>query len=479
MDKFAFIEKASRIHNNKYDYSKVDYKNNKTKVCIICPEHGEFWQRPDNHMGQKQGCPKCGRKIVADKLSKKQNDFIRESSLIHNNKYDYSKVNYKQAHEKVCIICPEHGSFFTTPHNHLKGYNCPVCSKEKSSQERIVSQEEFIAKAEKLHGDTYDYSKVRYEGSFKYITITCPKHGDFKTLAYVHLQGSGCPACRNSKPQNEIADFIETLGFEIKKNVRTIIPPLEIDIYIPEKKIGIEFNGLYWHSESKLCNSKYHLNKTLRCEQEGIQLIQIFENEWISKKEIIKSILRSKLGKIENKVFARKTEVRYINDDKNFLEENHIQGKVSGEKIKIGLFYDKQMLGILTFGKPRFNKNYDLEILRFCYKKDIVVVGGFSKMLAFFRKDFPDSSLITYSDRRYSNGNVYRNNGFKKINETTPNYFYLKNGKLFSRIGFQKHKLKNKLKNYDNQLTERENMKNNGFDKIYDCGSLVFEKGVH
>ena len=162
-----FVKKAREVHGDKYDYSKVEYTNNYTKVCIICPEHGEFWQAPNNHINQKQGCPKCSHRSY--KLSNEE--FTIKAKEIHGNKYDYSKVDYVNNRTKVCIICPEHGEFWQTPYKHLNKQGCPRCYGNIKS-----NTEEFIAKAREVHGNKYDYSKVEYSGCENKVCIICPEH---------------------------------------------------------------------------------------------------------------------------------------------------------------------------------------------------------------------------------------------------------------------------------------------------------------
>lgn len=194
MTKEDFITKSKEIHGSKYDYSKVNYVNSQTKVCIICPEHGEFWQKPNSHLNGC-GCPKCGIKQSSSTRTNTTEEFIKESSIIHNNFYDYSKVVYEGKDKKVCIICPKHGEFWQTPHNHLGGHGCIKCKNEKQSQNYKDTLETFIEKARKTHGNKYDYSKVNYIDSQTKICIICPEHGEFWQKPNNHIHGWGCAKC--------------------------------------------------------------------------------------------------------------------------------------------------------------------------------------------------------------------------------------------------------------------------------------------
>ena len=202
-----FIDKANLIHNNKYDYSKVNYINNSTKVCIICPEHGEFWQTPRNHL-IGQGCPLCNGTF---KLTNQE--FIEKANLIHNNKYDYSKVKYVNNNTKVCIICPKHGEFWQTPHHHLNGHGCSKCRNENNGDRRRHNTEDFIRKSKSIHGEKYNYDKVNYVNSYSKVCIICPDHGEFWQSPYVHIQGHECPECakikRAKNNKHSIDEFIQ------------------------------------------------------------------------------------------------------------------------------------------------------------------------------------------------------------------------------------------------------------------------------
>ena len=176
--KEEFIIKSKKIHGNKYDYSKVDYVNNTMKVCMICPEHGEFYQTPKDNLNGC-GCPKCALNKRRDKRRKNVNDFITEAKKVHGDKYDYSKVEYINANTNIIIICPIHDEFKQTAHNHLRGQGCPKCSNSKKGEYQKSNTEDFIKKSKLVHGNKYDYSKVIYINNRIKVSIICPEHGDF------------------------------------------------------------------------------------------------------------------------------------------------------------------------------------------------------------------------------------------------------------------------------------------------------------
>lgn len=276
-----------------------------------------------------------------------------------------------------------------------------------------------------------------------------------------------------SSGENDVANWLTSVGEAVILHERNLLNPQELDIYLLEKKLAIEYNGIYWHS-TRLLEKKYHLEKTIKCEKAGVQLLHIYDIEWETKQDIWKSIILSKLGKA-TKIFARKCTIKLVQskDANEFCSKNHLSG-VSHSKANIGLYYDNELVSLMTFAKPRFNKKHEWEILRFCNKLNTQVVGGASKLFSHFVKEYNPNSIITYANRRYSDGNLYEKLGFAKIGESTPNYFYTLGKNLMSRMAFQKHKLSEKLTEYDATKTEEENMRINGYYRIYDCGNLIY-----
>jgi hypothetical protein len=475
-----FIKRAKEIHGEKYDYSKVEYVNNHTKVCIICPKHGEFWQIPSNHLNtnRPRGCPFCGIETTNLKNTYSKEKFIEKAKLKHKNKYDYSKVVYEKSNEKICIICPEHGEFWQTPASHLMGYGCPYCSGNAK-----LNTKTFIEKAKEIHGDKYDYSKVYYINSQTPVLITCPEHGDFWQIPNNHLSKEySCPKCNStaSKKEKEIVEFIKTLtNEEIIENDKNIINPFEIDIYIPKLSLAIEFDGLRWHSENFCEDKKYHLKKTLECEKKGIRLIHIFEDEWDFKKEIIKDIIERIVNVNFNKIFARNCDIKLTpsNEARTFINENHLQSYVNSN-INIGLYYNEELVSLMCFGKKRINlgnKSTDnhFELLRYCTKKGTTIIGGASKIFNYFIKTYNPENVISYSDNRLFLGKIYEKLGFSLKHVSPPNYFYVIGRKRENRFKFRKDILVKE--GYDKNKTEHEIMLERGIYRIYDCGCKVWE----
>ena len=285
-DNKDFVDKSNLKHNYRYDYSKVEYVNNSTKVEIICPEHGSFWQSPREHFEGK-GC-----KICAGNSKSSVAEFVQKAMKIHGNKYDYSNCEYVNNFTKVDIKCNKCGlNFKQEPKNHLSGKGCANCNGGVKQ-----TYDEFIEKAKQIHGEKYDYSNVDYQNNRTKVSIICLKHGLFKQSPFNHLNGNGCPKCKSiiSKPEIELQDFIKSLGFKIKTNDRKIIKPYELDIYIPELRKAIEFNGTYWHYDKTNPNCKpscYHSTKSKLCKSLNINLLHLREDLWKKDKEKIKKIL--------------------------------------------------------------------------------------------------------------------------------------------------------------------------------------------
>lgn len=238
-----FIRRAKLLHKDKYDYSKTEYVNYKTPVCIICPVHGEFWQIPSNHL-MGRGCIKCGGKCRLDNEA-----FIERARKVHHNKYDYSRVEYTNNSTKICIVCPVHGEFWQIPNDHLRGEGCPKCANSKLRKMYSSTKDEFIEKARRIHGDKYDYSKVEYINSTTKINIICPEHGEFLCTPANHLRNRGCPVCSVSKHvyEQRIYDFLLTI-FHTEDVVREyknrdIFGMKSLDFYIPKYKLAIEHQG--------------------------------------------------------------------------------------------------------------------------------------------------------------------------------------------------------------------------------------------
>ena len=287
-----FIKKAKKIYGDKYTYDKVQYKKSNIDVCITCPEHGDFFVTPNDFL-DGHACKKCAAFSRSKKLSSNTEEFIKKAKLIHGDKYDYSKTEYSGNDIAVCIICPEHGEFFQTPHSHLKGRGCKKCGIDRRVKRQALTLEEFIEKARKKHGDKYDYSLIKeYKRGKQKVPIICKKHGVFYQRAEDHLFGHGCSKCTMSKMEEEIMDMLKLNGYEFVYREKGLSGISEIDIYIPGIKVGIEcqgkqhfepvdFNGegLTKATENHISQVERDKKKKIECERRGIRLLYFSDIE--------------------------------------------------------------------------------------------------------------------------------------------------------------------------------------------------------
>ena len=318
----VFVERLQKLYGNAYDYSDIVYVKSNIKTDIICKKHGKFSVRP-NDILRGHGCPKCANEARKEKLACTKESFLLKAREVHGWKYDYSKVEYNGNDIKVCIICPEHGEFWQTPHSHLNGRGCPICGKEKRIAKRTDTSENFISRARKVHGDKYDYSRVVYKNSMEKVCIICPTHGefwqrpvdhlhnhgcakcsgvgkfsteefikvsnavhngyyDYSRVNYVnnrkkvciicpehgefwqqpshHMNGHGCPKCYKSKLESDIIELLENNSVKYEYNHRySFLDNLQLDFYIPELKIAIECQGVQHFAPVKAWGGKEKL----------------------------------------------------------------------------------------------------------------------------------------------------------------------------------------------------------------------------
>ena len=316
-----FIRQAQNVHGNKYDYSKVIYRSTNTKVCIICPDHGEFWQTPDSHL-IGSGCPACsGCQRITEQV------FLERARNIHKEKYDYSKIEYVDSQTKIRIICPVHGEFWQRPTAHLNGYGCAKCGGSLR-----LTKSEFIDKARAIHKGKYDYTRVEYVNYSTKVCIICPYHGEFWQTPNNHLFGGGCPACPQSQLEGEMRQFLaaNNIQFEQEKGFRWLRfnRKMFLDFYLPEYKVAIECHGLQHFKPIdlfggedffKLTQERDREKKRL-CEKHGIQIIY-FSNAHIdypypvfeSYKLLLDAIKRG--GIIVNVQQWKQLELQFADDD--------------------------------------------------------------------------------------------------------------------------------------------------------------------
>lgn len=338
----------------------------------------------------------------------------------------------------------------------------------------------FAARCSKLKNRDWDtLEKTKH---FNYISIcgnnhifTCKLCGEETRAAAINAK---CQ-CYEKSMEKDLANFVSSLGVNVKRRDRKTLNGLELDILCAENKLAIELNGIYWHGENVLSKRvqkprDYHRTKYELAAAAGIKLLQFTDLEWMQKQSLVKSMIAQRLG-FGNKIGARELSVIQVPSARaaEFVSANHINGSING--FHVGLEKAGELFAVATFGKNRFGDG--TELLRLCSKQGITVIGGASRMITVGCKILGVKSLISYCDLRFGDGEVYRKLKFKQIHGGTPGYWYIDPAKdvLYSRQKFQKHKLSKLLEIFDPNLSEWENMQMNGYDRIWDAGHSKWE----
>ena len=413
------------------------------------------------------------KKIISDKVNMKMSDIKKNRLNTLLNKYNIDNVSKLDfVKEKIKLT-------------NLKkiGVTTPLILKK--NREKLYKQKVLNWKTSKMYNkDIIDIDTIN-----KKIIGECNNGHKYEInyKTYYNRKISKTIICNTCNPiaKNQSGKEIQLLNFikenynkEIITNSKSIIPPYELDIYLPDLRLAFEFNGLYWHNETNKPN-EYHNVKTNLCNENGIQLFHIYEDDWDFKQDIIKSMILNKLGKIENRIYARKCEIKEVNNNeliRKFLEKNHIQGFI-GSKIKLGLYYNNDLVSLMSFGKLRKPMNLkssdgEYEMLRFCNKLNTNVVGGASKLFKYFIRNYEPLSVISYADRSYSNGNLYNQLGFELSHISKPNYYYVIDNNKFHRYNFRKDILIKQ--GFDSSKTEHQIMLERKIYRIYNSGNYVF-----
>lgn len=355
-------------------------------------------------------------------------------------------------------------------------------TKLKNHCSQITSQ--FTKNKIKMLTSLEEYTNHSFDFKYKFQCLECNRN--FESTIY-KPSTVFCRHCHPEKIDDIGARFFEFLSSVLPKNTvihqhdRTVLHGKELDIYIPGMKVAFELNGLYLHSEhSNGIKKLQHLNKTKSCACYGIRLIHIFENELNEKEDIVKSVTMNILNLINDRIVVsvgecvvKEVETKEKNE---FLNKNHLEGE-DKSTVKLGLYRDDELVSLMTFRKTsRFNKDSEWVVMRFCNKLNTSISGAAEVLFNYFKKTVNFKQVVSYSDRRFFSGQIYNKIGFNFVGYTAPNYYYIVNNykNLKNRMSFQKHKLSKLLPYFDGTLSEWQNMKNNGYDRIWDCGSSKF-----
>ena len=544
-----FVKKAREIHGDKYTYMESSWNGTASLVSAICPHHGEITLMPSSHLNGSE-CLYCARALKEDKVEdvpefevldvnyklisnvdsvitnsvytfncskhgnynttylkylnnfyhgclecandgirKDFDSFVKETSETHSGKYKYIKPEFMNRNQKVKIICPDHGEFEMLPYNHAIGQGCPQCGILKVAEARTLTNEEFISRAKEIFPE-YDYSNTLYVKNTEPIKASCPDHGEFERVAQVFLQGYGCPKCKMNKSERliynalkEITDLEVVFGKRFKE-----LDNKEIDFYIPEFNLGIEYNGIAYHHstpDSEYLQNYftltrrdylYHYDKWRMAKDAGIRLISIPDFYWADpiKQEVIKSKIRHCLN-MDTRIFARKCVVKEIDnkDAYSMYDINHIEGRgfsYSNAK-SFGLFYNDVMYMAITIGElyDQSSKIKKLKVSRVCTLLDYTVVGGLTKLIKYLKNNFGEfvyhstigfgSQTVDISDYKYLGPRYFW------VNPVTLEYYH--------RNHCQKQLLE---KHFGEPLLENDTestyMTRLGYLRYHDCGVI-------
>ena len=369
----------------------------------------------------------------------------------------------------------------------LERYGVEYVSQNNDIKERIK-----ITNTQRYGSDNYNKSELSHSNTkigndinyIKYLynnlsLFNCINGHTFEISSdtYHYRITNNTPLCIICNPIGDSKSIKEKMLLEYIKSIYSgeIISSyrdkMEIDIYLPELKLGFEFNGLYWHSE-KFKEKSYHLDKTNYFKDRDIRIIHIWEDDWIFKESIVKSQIHNLLGLNTNKLFARKCVIKNVStkEARIFLDENHIQGFVNSS-FKIGLYYEDELVSIMTFDSFEGRKKMEeggYNLSRFCNRLGYNVVGGASKLLSYFIKEYNSKRIVSYADKDWSVGSLYYTLGFENIAESKPDYKYIVGDKRVHKSKYRKSKLKT-------TLTEKQATEKIGISRIYDCGKIKFE----
>lgn len=469
-------EAFTRVHGKKYSYDKYVYVGAEKYATVTCLEHGDFETYPYNHL-KGVGCPQCGIESSAEQKRHPQESYIAACREVHGDKYDYSKTVYTYARSNIVIICPEHGEFTQQADSHKRGRGCKRCADEaRGAAKKKVARETFEDKARLVHNG-FDYSRVVYRGNNVPVEIVCPEGHVFWQRPVNHLTGYGCSVCKISPVHKALWDGV---GGEI--NVRGLLDNnQEIDLYFPDKKIGFEVNGVYWHTDKMIQQRRehgvarnYHQNKVETAAKRGIKLYHL----WIEKDTnlpLLISYVRNKLGLTTTKIPARKAKIISLDypEYAEFLVRTHLQG-ASNSSVRYGLMYEDKIVSVIGFKKQR--DGWYLE--RFSSELDVVVQGGFSRLLKHFIREHTPEKIVTFSDDSYSQGDIYRSHGFEMLGKSTGTRLYYTDGStLYHRQRFQRKAIARRRPDipWGSELSMAEA---EGFYPLHGCKTTRWEKSI-
>lgn len=445
------------------------YQNSHTPFEYECPrghQHTMTWDT------WKQG----GRCAVCANNTRRGIEYIRKQMQAEG--YKLLSTQYKNAHTKLNVLCSRGHPYQVSWNKWQGGRRCPICSRRLTVQK---AQAEIDKR-----GSPFICLEVNYPEKLgeTELVIQCtrdPEHV-FTVTKRTWWATHRCPECDRfvSVPERKIYAYLRSYGIEAIQQDRKLIYPYEVDLTIPDHRVAIEVNGLYWHSENSGGKTKYyHRDKLLRCQEQGYRLISVFEDELTNKPDIVYARLRHLLGvSFGFRVGARECKIKEVShkESADFLNRFHLLGQ-GNSRIRLGAFFKEQLIAVMTFSRSNKAKRQQAspgkwELDRFCVDHNFCVAGIASKLLHYFESNYVWSQVVSFAERRWSEGSLYTILGFNFIAFTEPNYWYMDK---YYQTRISRFQLR-KTKDDDPELTEWENRQKQDWDRIWDCGQIKFIK---
>lgn len=473
-------DEALLSRSGAYQAVRVERGVRGPRIVAVCPVHGEFSHAASALLNGSRGCPTCGREAGGLKRRNTFTTLVEKARQVHGQAYEYVETVH-DGEAWLHIVCQKHGGFLQRASSHLGGHGCVKCKEDATVLRFTKSYEERVLDCRKVHGDTYEYLEISKAANERpKFSIVCKKHGQFWQDASNHLQGSGCPSCGNliSKPHREVSEFLTSLGVEHLMEHTIPGTRLRMDIYVPEKQLGIEMNGIFFHSDDYKDKDE-HASRQRLAASHGIRIMHVFDDEWKNKKSIIEGALKNALGVSKSrKISARKCSTGIVSTQvaRVFLEKNHIQGFAAATSF-YGLYDNRELVAVGGFamrerGRGAKSSTTHAELVRYCTSES--VRGGLSKVIKTAQAELEFKTLTTFSDIRFFGGGSYAASGFQVEGEIPPDYFYSKWGKRVHKSTLQKSRVKamadKGLALYDSSYTELALSRLNGYSRVWDCG---------
>ena len=496
MNDYQILLQSLTFASRRENVLSIKYRDLYEKILEFNIDNIPFKQKVFNYINNIKEIPKC---IICNKNVNFHN---KSYSTYCSNKCQNSDINIisKSNSERIKTLQDKYGVKSTFEMQSTKDkikktlrdkYNTDHISRVDSVRKNLSLSKKKKSIEKYLKNKSINLVKIDENRVMEIFCTNCHENFLINYVTYLLRDRNGVEICtkcnilnnyKSSISEKKIFDFILEYDTSAISNYK--ISTYEIDIFSKSNNFGFEFNGLYWHSEIHK-DQNYHLNKTNLCKSKNINLFHIWEDDWMYKKEIVKSMILNKLGKTENRIYARKCLIKEINDNsiiRDFLNKNHIQGFI-GSKIKLGLYYNDELVSLMTFGHLRKSlgqksEEGSYELFRFCNLLNTSVVGGASKLFKYFLNNYKYNSIISYSDISRSNGNMYQKLGFKLSHNSDPNYYYVIDGVRKHRFNYRKDKLVKE--GFDPLKNEIQIMNERGFYRIFDCGmhKWVYEKSL-